>query len=103
MKTFWLAIISTALAAQAHGQLVKSVCNTGCDYALNQIQQAVDDAQAGWIIEIAAGQTATTVTGLILRNKGITEGPYITIRSAGVVKLPPDTRVKPSDASNLAG
>jgi len=86
----------------AGAQTLVTVCSAGCNYGLTQLQQAVDDAQPGWIIQIAAGQTATTVTGLILRNKGVTDGPYITIRTSAISDLPPGKRVTPADKPKLA-
>ena len=86
----------------AEAQTLVRVCASGCQYGLTQIQQAVDAAQPGWIIEISAGQTATTAAGLVLRNKGTLVGPYITIRSSGVADLPQGKRVKPADKPKMA-
>jgi hypothetical protein len=87
-------LAATALfcfSAAAQAQVVKTVCSTGCDYKLTEIQRAVDDAQPGWILSIDG--TAITNNGLILRKKTNPNGEYITLRSANLANLPPDTRV----------
>lgn len=99
-----LLLLLLALPAAVSGQVVKSVCSASCDYGLNQIQQAVNDAEPGTIIEIQAGQTATTANGLVLRYKGVNaSAQYITIRSTGARSLNDGYRVQPTDAPNLAG
>src|SRR4051794_32511114 len=93
------AAISLLFTAAAQAQVVKTICGAGCDYKLTEIQRAVDDAQPGWILSIDG--TAITNNGLILRNKINPNGEYITLRSAKLANLPPDTRVAPGN-SDLA-
>jgi hypothetical protein len=93
------AAISLLFTGAARAQVVKTLCDSGCDYKLTEIQRAVDDAQPGWILSING--TAITNNGLILRNKTNPNGEYITLRSANLANLPPDTRVAPG-SSDLA-
>lgn len=99
-----IALLLLAISAQA--QTIRTVCSSGCDHALSALQDAVDAATCGDIIQITAGQTATQTGGapLTLRDKSScsANGPYITIRSSGVTNLTPGARVTPADASNLA-
>src|SRR6185295_18108654 len=101
MQRVTILLLAVFLRAEAATQ--RTVCASGCQYQLNQIQQAVNDAACGDIIQIQAGQTATTPDSLVLRNKGCLDGPYTLIRSSALDQLTPGQRVNPAtDASKLA-
>lgn len=84
----------------------RTVCASGCDYLNTQseLQDAFNDAVAGDIIEINAGESVpiSSGVGIVLPNKSLTDGPYITIRSSKCGNLAGGTRVTPSDVANLA-
>lgn len=61
------------------------------------LQQAIDRAQSGDIIELKAGATYTEV---VLPKKNLTD--FITIQSSAISQLPPDTRVTPKQAPLMA-
>jgi Bacterial Ig-like domain (group 3)/Calx-beta domain/Right handed beta helix region len=65
------------------------------------LQGALDTAQPGDVVELAAG--ATFSGHYILRNKNTASTSWIMVRSAAYGALPPEgTRVSPSDAANMA-
>lgn len=82
-----------------------TVCASGCTYNLSQLQNAVDAATCGDIIEVDKGSTVNMgATSLILKNKptcNTNKGPYITIRSTGVTELLGGVRVTPADSTRL--
>jgi len=99
-KTFFLIL---AAILPVDGATLRTVCASGCQYALNQVQRALDDAACGDVIEIQAGQNATTSEGLTLRNKGCASGVYTLIRSSALDQLIPNQRIRPAtDANKLA-
>ena len=82
--------------------ITKTVCNSGCDYTNDKLQQAIDDAQLGTTILLQQGVTYTPLDdrGFILKNKSTGSG-WIVIKPAGAdTILPsPGTRLTPSYSS----
>ena len=82
--------------------ITKTVCNSGCDYTNDKLQQAIDDAQLGTTILLQQGVTYTPLDdrGFILKNKTTGSG-WIIIKPAGAETiLPPSgTRLTPSYSS----
>lgn len=79
--------------------ITKTVCNSGCDYMNDKLQQAIDEAQLGTTILLQPGVTYTPLDdrGFILKNKTTGAG-WIVIKPAGAdTILPaPGTRLTPS-------
>ena len=90
------------LAASLQAQTIRTVCASGCDYALTALQTAIDDASPGDIIEIGKGLTATRTGGGPYNLPAKGGSSFVTIRSSGVTNLTPGARVGPADAANLA-
>jgi hypothetical protein len=84
--------------------ITKTVCNSGCNYTNDQLQQAIDDAQLGTTILLQAGATYTPLDdrGFILKNKTAGSG-WIIIRTAALDNAlpPPGTRLIPSYSNVL--
>jgi hypothetical protein len=87
-------------------QTVVTVCDSGCDYANADIQDAIDDAAAAnpapgdeWRIILEAGHTYTSAVGVALRTR--TGGGKIYIVSSNLANLPEGVRVTPADAANM--
>ena len=84
--------------------ITKTVCNSGCNYTNDQLQQAIDDAQLGTTILLQAGATYTPLDdrGFLLKNKTSGSGWIIIRTSAPDSALPPPgTRLTPSYANVL--
>jgi hypothetical protein len=82
--------------------ITKTVCNSGCDYTNDKLQQAIDEAQLGTTILLQQGVTYTPLDdrGFILKNKTTGSG-WIIIKPAGAdTILPPSgTRLTPAYSS----
>jgi hypothetical protein len=82
--------------------ITKTVCQSGCDYTNDKLQQAIDEAQLGTTILLQQGVTYTPLDdrGFILKNKTTGSG-WIIIKPAGAdTILPPSgTRLTPAYSS----
>jgi hypothetical protein len=82
--------------------ITKTVCNSGCDYTNDKLQQAIDEAQLGTTILLQQGVTYTPLDdrGFILKNKTTGSG-WIIIKPAGADTILPasGTRLTPSYSS----
>lgn len=87
-----------------HAQTIRTVCASGCAYTLSQVQNAIDDAVCGDIVEITGTSTNSSGSPTMLRYKAdcAANGPDIEIRTSKIYNLTPGARVTPADASNLA-
>jgi hypothetical protein len=75
-----------------------AVVNVG---ASGNLQAAIDNASCGTVIKLLAGATYTG--NFVLRDKGDCKGRWIVITTSQEAQLPPPgTRIKPSDAPNMA-
>ncbi|WP_447986181.1 hypothetical protein [Nitrospira sp. Nam74] len=84
--------------------ITKTVCNSGCNYTNDQLQQAIDEAQLGTTILLQAGAIYTPLDdrGFLLRNKTSGNGWIIIRTSAPDSSLPSaGTRLTPSYANVL--
>lgn len=108
-----LILDALTFCAHTQAQTIKSVCSMGCDYASNNLQQAVDDAVAdggNWVLVLTAGQTFTPKANpqhmneaVLTLRAGLADWAHgIIIRSSGLPNLPSDTRVGPASSANMA-
>jgi hypothetical protein len=90
----WLLGFLFTLPLWAPGPV--TVCATGCNYT--DLQKAVDDAIAGWHIQLRAGETYLRGPGLPLKLDNDLAG-WVYIESSRLAEMRPGYRVFPRDAA----
>ena len=84
--------------------ITKTVCNNGCDYTNDKLQQAIDDAQLGTTILLQQGVTYTPLDdrGFLLKNKTSGTG-WIVIKPARAETILPaaGTRLTPAYSNQM--